>query len=239
MALTPKQRKVQRDYLQRKKRNLLSKGGHPQEIKDYFNGQYNFKNLSDERLESLYKTIKAKPLPVVVGDKVYTRDYIKKAKAWYGDNFAIDRLPQGFRKSERSEIAKKSLSEIKQHKKDIFVNAKNRYLEGLNDVYSRSNLSSNKAYEKRFNKFYNAIKRMTQKDFSNFLSSPYSDKISFDKVYTFINTDSSEVEEDTDNGYQETIAEQILQDVEQFVGVFKEEKKRNRQTKLTKKKRKR
>ena len=62
-------------------------------------GRWNFAGMSDNALERAYNEIKAKGVPVVVNNHVYTRDYIAKSKAWYGDRFSQEKLSQGFRQS--------------------------------------------------------------------------------------------------------------------------------------------
>ena len=52
--------------------------------------------MSDKALERAYDEIKSKGRTQVFGNHVYTSDYVKKAKAWYGDKFSVEKLTQGF-----------------------------------------------------------------------------------------------------------------------------------------------
>ena len=76
-----------RDHLTRKKRNLQIQGAINNEIKSFMGGRWNFAGMSDNALERAYNEIKGKGVPKVVNGHVYTRDYIAKSKAWYGDRF--------------------------------------------------------------------------------------------------------------------------------------------------------
>ena len=68
MALTPKQRKVKRDYLTRKKRTLQQQGASNAEIKAFMGGRWNFAGMSDKALERAYDEIKSKGRTQVFGN---------------------------------------------------------------------------------------------------------------------------------------------------------------------------
>ena len=136
MALTPKQRKVQRDYLTRKKRTLQRQGASNAEIKAFMGGRWDFSGMSDKALERAYNEVKGKGRTQVFGNHVYTSDYVKKAKAWYGDKFSTEKLTQGFRSSQRSDLNRfHSAKEVKEYRSQRDREAKERYISALEEMY--------------------------------------------------------------------------------------------------------
>lgn len=228
MSLTPKQRKTMRDHLTRKKRNLQRNGASNKEIKAFLGGRWIFAGMSDNALERAYNEIKAKGVPVVVNKHVYTRDYIAKSKAWYGDRFSQEKLSQGFRQSQRSDLNKfKNAGEVKKYRQTKAREAKDRYISALQEMYDNTGRSQDAKQSKKFKTMINRISRMSASNFGLFLSGGASNKVSFDNVMVFIDTDGK----DTAFEFQEGLANEILDNVDtfskQFVADMKRRKTRN------------
>ena len=228
MSLTPKQRKTMRDHLTRKKRNLQRKGATNKEIKTFMGGRWNFSGMSDNALERAYNEIKAKGVPVVVNNHVYTRDYIAKSKAWYGDRFSQEKLSQGFRQSQRSDLNKfENAGEVRKYRQAKAREAKDRYISALQEMYDNTGRSQDTKQAKKFRTMINRISRMSASNFGLFLSGGASNKVSFDNVMVFIDTDGK----DTAFEFQEGLANEILDNVDtfskQFVADMKRRKTRN------------
>lgn len=228
MSLTPKQRKTMRDHLTRKKRNLQRNGASNKEIKAFFGGSWTFAGMSDNALERAYNEIKAKGVPVVVNKHVYTRDYIAKSKAWYGDRFSQEKLSQGFRQSQRSDLNKfKNAGEVRKYRQTKAREAKDRYISALQEMYDNTGRSQDTKQAKKFKTMINRISRMSASNFGLFLSGGASNKVSFDNVMVFIDTDGK----DTAFEFQEGLANEILDNVDtfskQFVADMKRRKTRN------------
>lgn len=228
MSLTPKQRKTMRDHLTRKKRNLQRNGAPNKEIKAFLGGRWNFAGMSDNALERAYNEIKAKGVPVVVNNHVYTRDYIAKSKAWYGDRFSQEKLSQGFRQSQRSDLNKfKNAGEVKKYRQTKAREAKDRYISALQEMYDNTSRSHDTKQAKKFKTMINRINRMSASNFGKFLSGGASNKVSFDNVMVFVDTDGK----DTAFEFQEGLANEILDNVDtfskQFVTDMKRRKTRN------------
>ena len=228
MSLTPKQRKTMRDHLTRKKRNLQRKGATNKEIKAFLGGRWNFSGMSDNALERAYNEIKAKGVPVVVNNHVYTRDYIAKSKAWYGDRFSQEKLSQGFRQSQRSDLNKfENAGEVRKYRQTKAREAKDRYISALQEMYDNTGRSEDTKQAKKFRTMINRISRMSATNFGLFLSGGASNKVSFDNVMVFIDTDGK----DTAFEFQEGLANEILDNVDtfskQFVADMKRRKTRN------------
>lgn len=217
MALTPKERKVQRDYLTRKKRTLQRQGASNAEIKAFMGGRWNFAGMSDKALERAYKEVKGKGRTQVFGNHVYTSDYVKKAKAWYGDKFSVEKLTQGFRRSQRSDLNRfHSAKEVKEYKSNRDLKAKERYIEALEDMYYNTRETGNKAQEKAFKSMISRIRRMSASNFGAFLTGGAADKVSFDSVMVFIETDDTK----TAFEFQDSLARGILSNVDKFSKQF-------------------
>ena len=225
MSLTPKQRKTMRDHLTRKKRNLQRQGASNNEIKAFMGGRWNFAGMSDNALERAYNEIKGKGVPKVVNGHVYTRDYISKSKAWYGDRFSQEKLSQGFRQSQRSDLNKfKNASDVKKYRQTKAMEAKNRYISALQEMYDNTDRSQDTKQAKKFQTMINRINRMSASNFGKFLSGGASDKVSFDNVMVFVDTDGK----DTAFEFQEGLANEILDNVDNFSKQFVTDMKRRK-----------
>lgn len=229
MALTPKQRKVKRDYLTRKKRTLQQQGASNAEIKAFMGGRWNFAGMSDKALERAYDEIKSKGRTQVFGNHVYTSDYVKKAKAWYGDKFSVEKLTQGFRSSQHSELNRfHSVKEVKEYRSERDREAKERYIQALEEMHYNTREAGNKPQEKAFKSMVSRIRRMSASNFGAFLTGGASDKVSFDNVMVFVDTDGK----DTAFEFQDSLAREILDNVDkfskQFVSDMRRRKKRGK-----------
>lgn len=225
MSLTPKQRKTMRDHLTRKKRNLQRQGGSNNEIKAFMGGRWNFAGMSDNALERVYNEVKGKGVPKVVNGHVYTRDYIAKSKAWYGDRFSQEKLSQGFRQSQRSDLNKfKNAGEVKKYRQTKAREAKDRYISALQEMYDNTSRSQDTKQAKKFQTMINRINRMSASNFGKFISGGASDKVSFDNVMVFVDTDGK----DTAFEFQDGLANEILDNVDNFSKQFVTDMKRRK-----------
>ena len=228
MSLTPKQRKTMRDHLTRKKRNLQRQGASNNEIKAFMGGRWNFSGMSDNALERAYNEIKGKGVPKVVNGHVYTRDYIAKSKAWYGERFSQEKLSQGFRQSQRSDLNKfKNANEVRKYRQFKAREAKDRYIGALQEMYENTTRNQDKKQAKKFQSMVNRINRMSASNFGKFLSGGASDKVSFDNVMIFVDTDG----EDTAFEFQEGLANEILDNVDTFSKQFVADTRRRKSRK--------
>ena len=228
MSLTPKQRKTMRDHLTRKKRNLQRQGASNNEIKAFMGGRWNFVGMSDNALERAYHEIKGKGVPKVVNGHVYTRDYIAKSKAWYGERFSQEKLSQGFRQSQRSDLNKfKNANEVRKYRQSKAREAKDRYIGALQEMYENTSRNQDKKQAKKFQTMINRINRMSASNFGKFLSGGASDKVSFDNVMVFVDTYGK----DTAFEFQEGLANEILDNVDIFSKQFVADMKRRKSRK--------
>ena len=202
-----------RDHLTRKKRNLQRQGASNKEIKAFMGGRWNFAGMSDKALERAYLEIKSKGIPKAVNGKVYTRDYIAKSKAWYGERFSQEKLSQGFRKSQRSDLNKfKNANEVRKYRQSKAREAKDRYIGALQEMYENTSRNQDKKQAKKFQTMINRINRMSASNFGKFLSGGASDKVSFDNIMVFVDTDGN----DTAFEFQEGLANEIIDNVDKF-----------------------
>ena len=214
-----------RDHLTRKKRNLQRKGASNNEIKAFMGGRWNFAGMSDNALERAYNEVKGKGVPKVVNGHVYTRDYIAKSKSWYGDRFSQEKLSQGFRQSQRSDLNKfKNAGEVKKYRQTKAREAKDRYISALQEMYDNTSRSQDTKQAKKFQTMINRINRMSASNFGKFLSGGASDKVSFDNVMVFVDTDGK----DTAFEFQEGLANEILDNVDIFSKQFVADMKRRK-----------
>ena len=214
-----------RDHLTRKKRNLQRQGVSNNEIKAFMGGRWNFAGMSDNALERAYNEIKGKGVPKVVNGHVYTRDYIAKSKAWYDDRFSQEKLSQGFRQSQRSDLNKfKNAGEVKKYRQTKARETKDRYISALQEMYDNTSRSQDTKQAKKFQTMINRINRMSASNFGKFLSGGASDKVSFDNVMVFVDTDGK----DTAFEFQEGLANEILDNVDNFSKQFVADMKRRK-----------
>lgn len=217
-----------RDHLTRKKRNLQRQGASNNEIKAFMGGRWNFSGMSDNALERAYHEIKSKGVPKVVNGHVYTRDYVAKSKAWYGDKFAKEKLSQGYKNSVKSDLNKfNSVKEVKQHRSRVHREAKERYIGALQEMYENTGRSKDTKQAKKFQTMINRLNRMSASNFSKFLSGGASSKVSFDNVMIFVDSDGK----DTAFEYQEGLANEILDNVDNFSKQFVADMKRRKSRK--------
>ena len=214
-----------RDHLTRKKRNLQNQGANNNEIKAFMGGRWNFAGMSDNALERAYNEVKGKGVPKVVNGHVYTRDYIAKSKAWYGDRFSQEKLSQGFRQSQRSDLNKfKNAGEVKKYRQTKAREAKDRYISALQEMYDNTSRSKDTKQAKKFQTMIKRINRMSASNFGKFLSGGASDKVSFDNVMVFVDTDGK----DTAFEFKEGLANEILDNVDNFSKQFVADMKRRK-----------
>ena len=214
-----------RDHLTRKKRNLQRQGASNNEIKAFMGGRWNFAGMSDNALERAYNEVKGKGVPKVVNGHVYTRDYIAKSKAWYGDRFSQEKLSQGFRQSQRSDLNKfNNAGEVKKYRQTKAREAKDRYISALQEMYDNTSRSQDTKQAKKFQTMISRINRMSASNFGKFLSGGASDKVSFDNVMVFVDTDGK----DTAFEFQEGLAIEILDNVDIFSKQFIADMKRRK-----------
>lgn len=217
--LSPKERKKQRDYLVRKRKSLFSKGADAKEVYEFLGG-YDFKGLSDNKLSSLYNRAKSQPKVSVVKGKIYSNDFLKKAKSWYGKDFLEEKLTQGFLKSKKSFLNSfNSLAEIRSYKNKRDNIAKQRYIDMVEVLIH--DMDASPTHKKKARQTLAQIKKFSNKRFKEFLSSPYADKISFDSLLSFIQTDDGEINGYIDN--DNSVA--FVKDLTTFVSSFNKARK--------------
>ena len=181
--------------------------------------------MSNNALERAYNEVKGKGVPKVVNGHVYTRDYIAKSKAWYGDRFSQEKLSQGFRQSQRSDLNKfKNAGEVKKYRQTKAREAKDRYISALQEMYDNTSRSQDTKQAKKFQTMISRINRMSASNFGKFLSGGASDKVSFDNVMVFVDTDGK----DTAFEFQEGLANEILDNVDNFSKQFVADMKRRK-----------
>jgi len=226
VKLTPKQRKVQRDHLTRRRNTLRNQGASNADIKRLLGG-YNFAGLNDKQLNNLYNRSKqSKPVSVVDG-KIVTKEYLAKVKAWYGINYDPTKLSSTYQKSLKSTLNNfKSVKEIRQHKAEMDKRAKQRYidqLEHLLDKHKAEGGLSEKSV-KSYQKTINRIKRMSRQGFKDFVNGDVSSKVDFDAIFLI---DSPNNQSDASyNDFDFTTISNLFDDLDRFSNQFIQSRRR-------------
>ena len=185
VKLTPKERKVQRDHLNRRRNTLQKQGASNKEIRRLLGG-FDFAGLSDTQLNILYNQSKSVGRVTVVNNTIVKNDYLKKVKAWYGTNYQPEKVSSSYAKQLKSTLNQfQSVSDIKRYRNEMDKTVKQRYIDHLE--YQLEKLKSEKrlavSQEKAYRKTVSAIKRLSRNDFKNFINGDLSSKTDFDAIF--------------------------------------------------------
>ena len=185
VKLTPKERKVQRDHLNRRRNTLQKQGASNKEIRRLLGG-YDFAGLSDTQLNKLYNQSKSVGRVTVVNNNIVKNDYLKKVKAWYGTKYQPEKVSSNYTKQLKSTLNQfQSISVIKRYRNEMDKTVKQRYIDHLE--YQLEKLKSEKriggSQEKAYRKTVSAIKRLSRNEFKNFINGDLSSKTDFDAIF--------------------------------------------------------
>ena len=210
VKLTPKERKVQRDHLNRRRNTLQKQGASNKEIKRLLGG-FDFAGLSDTKLNRLYNQSKSTGRVTVVNNTIVRNDYLKKVKAWYGTKYQPEKVSSNYAKQLKSTLNQfQSVSDIKRYRNEMDKTVKQRYIDHLE--YQLEKLKSEKrlavSQEKSYRKTVSAIKRLSRNEFKNFINGDISSKTDFDTIFIVDSPDSQKDEAYNDYEFT-TLAEQF------------------------------
>ena len=210
VKLTPKERKVQRDHLNRRRNTLQKQGASNKEIRRLLGG-YDFAGLSDTQLNRLYNQSKNTGRVTVVNNNIVKNDYLKKVKAWYGTKYQPEKVSSNYAKQLKSTLNQfKSVSDIKRYRNEMDKTVKQRYIDHLE--YQLEKLKSEKrlgvSQEKAYKKTVSSIKRLSRNDFKNFINGDLSSKTDFDTIFIIDSPDNQKDEAYNDYEFT-TLAEQF------------------------------
>ena len=210
VKLTPKERKVQRDHLNRRRNTLQKQGASNKEIRRLLGG-YDFAGLSDTQLNRLYNQSKSVGRVTVVNNNIVKNDYLKKVKAWYGTKYQPEKVSSNYAKQLKSTLNEfKSVSDIKRYRNEMDKTVKQRYIDHLE--YQLEKLKSEKrlgaSQEKAYRKTVSAIKRLSRNEFKNFINGDLSSKTDFDTIFIIDSPDNQKDEAYNDYEFT-TLAEQF------------------------------
>ena len=208
--LTPKQRKVQRDHLNRRRNTLQKQGANNKDIRKLLGG-FDFAGLSDTQLNRLYNQSKSVGRVTVVNNNIVKNDYLKKVKAWYGTKYQPEKVSSNYAKQLKSTLNEfKSVSDIKRYRNEMDKTVKQRYIDHLE--YQLEKLKSEKrlgvSQEKAYRKTVSAIKRLSRNEFKNFINGDLSSKTDFDTIFIIDSPDNQKDEAYNDYEFT-TLAEQF------------------------------
>ena len=210
VKLTPKQRKVQRDHLNRRRNTLQKQGASNKDIRKLLGG-FNFAGLSDSQLNRLYNQSKSTGRVTVVNNNIVKNDYLKKLKAWYGTNYQPEKVSSSYAKQLKSTLNQfQSVSDIKRYRSETDKKVKNRYIDHLE--YQLEKLKSEKrlavSQEKAYRRTVSAIKRLSRNDFKAFINGDLSSKTDFDAIF-IIDSPNNQTDESYNDYEFTTLAEQF------------------------------
>ena len=210
VKLTQKERKVQRDHLNRRRNTLQKQGASNKEIRRLLGG-FDFAGLSDSQLNRLYNKSKSTGRVTVVNNTIVKNDYLKKVKAWYGTKYQPEKVSSNYAKQLKSTLNQfQSVSDIKRYRNEMDKTVKQRYIDHLE--YQLEKLKSEKrigvSQEKAYRKTVSAIKRLSRNEFKNFINGDLSSKTDFDTIFIVDSPDSQKDEAYNDYEFT-TLAEQF------------------------------
>ena len=210
VKLTPKQRKVQRDHLNRRRNTLQKQGASNKEIRRLL-GAFDFAGLSDTQLNKLYNQSKSVGRVTVVNNTIVRNDYLKKVKAWYGTKYQPEKVSSSYAKQLKSTLNQfQSVSDIKRYRNEMDKTVKQRYIDHLE--YQLEKLKSEErlgvSQEKAYRKTVSAIKRLSRNEFKNFINGDLSSKTDFDTIFIIDSPDNQKDEAYNDYEFT-TLAEQF------------------------------
>lgn len=226
VKLTPKQRKVQRDHLTRRKRTLQQQGASNKDIRRLLGG-FDFAGLSDTQLNRLYNRSKNADKVTVVNGSIVKNDYLKKVKAWYGTKYDPEKVSGSYAKQLKSTLNQfKSVTDIKRYRADMDKTVKQRYIDHLE--YQLDKLKAEKrlsvSQEKAYRKTVSTIKRLSRQSFKDFINGDLSSKTDFDTIF-IVDSPNNQTDE-AYNDYEFTNLSEQFEGLGYAVNQFKASKGR-------------
>lgn len=223
--LSSKERKIYRQYLRRKQTQLINKGASASEIRDFFGGRSNITAMDDTRLKKAYYHTKAQKPVEVINGTIYERDYLKKAKAWYGSAYDVSQLPNSFKASQRARLNDYSnIRQIQNHKRVTQREVKNRYIKRLRHLRDTQKGELSATKQKELTKTIQAINKMGMADFNKFISSdnPLSNFTRFDTIFLH----DSQSDQSDASSYDSQTVKGVFSDLNIALKQFRASKKR-------------
>ena len=226
VKLTPKQRKVQRDHLNRRRNTLQKQGASNKDIRRLLGG-FDFAGVSDTQLNRLYNRSKNADRVTVVNGSIVKNDYLKKVKVWYGTNYDPEKVSGSYAKQLKSTLNQfQNVSDIKRYRNDMDKTVKQRYIDHLE--YQLDKLKSEKqlsvSQEKAYRKTVSAIKRLSRQNFKDFINGDLSSKTDFDSIF-IVDSPNSQTDE-AYNDYEFTNLSEQFEGLGYAVNQFKTSKTR-------------
>lgn len=210
VKLTPKQRKVQRDHLNRRRNTLQKQGASNKDIRKLLGG-FDFAGLSDTQLNRLYNQSKSTGRVTVIDSKIVKNDYLKRVKAWYGTKYQPEKVSSSYAKQLKSTLNQfQSVSDIKRYRNEMDKTVKQRYIDHLE--YQLDKLKAEKrlavSQEKAYKRTVSAIKRLSRNDFKAFINGDLSSKTDFDAIF-IVDSPNNRTDEAYNDYEFTTLAEQF------------------------------
>ena len=226
VKLTPKERKVQRDHLNRRRNTLQKNGASNKDIRKLLGG-FDFAGLSDTQLNRLYNQSKNTGRVTVVNGGIVKNDYLKKVKAWYGTNYQPEKVSSNYAKQLKSTLNQfQSVSDIKRYRNEMDKTVKQRYIDHLE--YQLDKLKAEKrlavSQEKAYRRTVSSIKRLSRNDFKSFINGDLSAKTDFDAIFIVDSTDSQK--DEAYNDYEFTSLSEQFDGLGYAVNQFKKSENR-------------
>ena len=226
VKLTPKERKVQRDHLNRRRNTLQKNGASNKDIRKLLGG-FDFAGLSDSQLNRLYNKSKSAGRVTVVNNTIVSNDYLKKVKAWYGTKYQPEKVSTNYAKQLKSTLNQfQSVSDIKRYRNEMDNTVKQRYIDQLE--YQLEKLKSEKrlavSQEKAYRRTVSAIKRLSRNDFKAFINGDLSAKTDFDTIFIVDSPDSQK--DEAYNDYEFTTLSEQFDGLGYAVNQFKKSESR-------------
>lgn len=221
VKLTPKQRKVQRDHLNRRRNTLQKRGVSNKDIRRLLGG-FDFAGLSDTQLNRLYNRSKNSDKITVVNGAIVKNDYLKKLKAWYGTKYDPEKVSGSYAKQLKSTLNQfQSVADIKRYRADMDKTVKQRYIDHLE--YQLDKLKAEKrlsvSQEKAYRKTVSSIKHLSRQNFKDFINGDLSSKTDFDRIF-IVDSPNSKTDE-AYNDYEFTNLSEQFEGLGYAVNQFK------------------
>ena len=226
VKLTPKERKVQRDHLNRRRNTLQKNGASNKDIRKLLGG-FVFAGLSDTQLNRLYNQSKNTGRVTVVNGGIVNNDYLKKVKAWYGTKYQPEKVSSNYAKQLKSTLNQfQSVSDIKRYRNEMDKTVKQRYIDHLE--YQLDKLKAEKrlavSQEKAYRRTVSSIKRLSRNDFKSFINGDLSSKTDFDTIFIVDSPDSQK--DEAYNDYEFTTLSEQFDGLGYAVNQFKKSENR-------------
>ena len=226
VKLTPKERKVQRDHLNRRRNTLQKNGASNKDIRKLL-GRFDFAGLSDTQLNRLYNQSKSTGRVTVVNSGIVKNDYLKKVKAWYGTKYQPEKVSSNYTKQLKSTLNQfQSVSDIKRYRNEMDKTVKQRYIDHLE--YQLDKLKAEKrlgvSQEKAYRRTVSSIKRLSRNNFKDFINGDLSSKTDFDSIFIVDSPDNQK--DEAYNDYEFTTLSEQFDGLGYAVNQFKKSESR-------------